>query len=299
MRNKCRIPSMAKKKIHLYEFNMNKIPQKSVILFLGKRNTGKSWCIREYLYHNQDIPVAICISPTEPANKFFQQFVPRRFIHHRFDTKIIDNFIRRQKDVTEKSAYDSSIDPRAALILDDCAYTGAFKNGTRKKKTSNDDEEDPLSYLYFNGRHINTAPLIVSMQYINSMQPAFRNNTDYIFAMRDNNYQTKKKLYDAYAASFFPKFDVFCQVYDQVTEDYGCMVMDMSTKSCKLEDQVFWFKAKPREEFRICMPVFWEMQMKEPEKPISYTKKRDDEEEKYNPSDSLKSRDIIRVHKMY
>jgi len=66
----------------------------------------------------------------------------------------------------------------------------------------------------------------------------------------------RRKLYEQYAG-MFPDFDSFCQVMNQCTEDYECLVIDNNSKSNKLEDQVFWYKATPRPEFRLCSPEFW------------------------------------------
>ena len=55
----------------------------------------------------------------------------------------------------------------------------------------------------------------------------------------------------------FPTFDVFCQVMDQCTENFECIVIHNNAKSNRLEDQVFWYKADPHSEFRIGASEFW------------------------------------------
>jgi hypothetical protein len=44
---------------------------------------------------------------------------------------------------------------------------------------------------------------------------------------------------------------------NQCTEDFECLVIDNNAKSNKLEDQVFWYKATPHADFRLCSPEFW------------------------------------------
>jgi len=56
----------------------------------------------------------------------------------------------------------------------------------------------------------------------------------------------------------FPSFDIFCQVMDQCTENYECIVVHNNAKSNKLEDQVFWYKASDHEEFRVGAAEYWE-----------------------------------------
>ena len=50
---------------------------------------------------------------------------------------------------------------------------------------------------------------------------------------------------------------MFCQVMDQCTENYECLVINNNAKSNKLVDQVFWYKAEPHANFRIGAPQFW------------------------------------------
>ena len=56
----------------------------------------------------------------------------------------------------------------------------------------------------------------------------------------------------------FPSFEMFCQIMDQCTENYECLVINNNAKSNKLTDQVFWYKANPHDDFRIGAPSFWE-----------------------------------------
>ena len=56
----------------------------------------------------------------------------------------------------------------------------------------------------------------------------------------------------------FPTFDMFCQVMDQCTENYECLVIDNNAKSNHLVDQVFWYKAPERPNFKCGAKEFWE-----------------------------------------
>ena len=90
----------------------------------------------------------------------------------------------------------------------------------------------------------------------------------------------------------FPTFEIFCQVMDQCTENYECLVIDNTTKSNKLEDTVFWYKANTAPPFRVCNDEYWLMNNSIIE---------DDEneyEETYDPSQIKKNKHIINVKKM-
>ena len=58
------------------------------------------------------------------------------------------------------------------------------------------------------------------------------------------------------------------------TNNYGCLVIDNTSISEKLEDQVFWYKAANHGDFKLGSKEFWE---------ISKDINSDDEEETYDP----------------
>ena len=95
------------------------------------------------------------------------------------------------------------------------------------------------------------------MQYALGIPPNLRTNIDYVFILRENYVSNRKRLYENYAG-MFPSFEVFCQVMDQCTENYECLVVHNNAKSNKLEDQVYWYKADAHDDFKIGAPEFWQ-----------------------------------------
>ena len=90
--------------------NENKGP---VIVLIGKRDTGKSFLVRDLLYYQQDIPIGTVISGTEEGNGFYGKLVPKLFIHNEYNTAIIENILKRQRQVLrqikkETVAYNKS-----------------------------------------------------------------------------------------------------------------------------------------------------------------------------------------------
>ena len=235
--------------LNLKKFDMNSIGKGSICVMLGKRRTGKSVLTKDLLYYKQDIPIGTVISATENANKFYSSIVPPLFIHDEYSPEIIANTVKRQKLVIDKMNEQetqfgkSNIDPFSFIILDDCLYDNAWT-------------KDKNIRLYFmNGRHYKTL-LIITSQYSLGIPPILRCNIDYVFILRENIVSNRKRLYDNYAG-MFPSFDVFCQVMDQCTENYECLVIDNTTQSNKIEDQVFWYKADKHPKFTLGSPEFW------------------------------------------
>jgi hypothetical protein len=236
--------------LELKKFDMNMISDDKVVVFIGKRETGKSFLVKDLLYHHQDIPVGTVISGTEGANAFYSNMMPSIFIHGEYKAELIQNVLKRQKKVItqikkENEEYGAcNIDPRAFLILDDCLYDKSWINNKH------------IRSLFMNGRHYKMM-FIITMQYSLGIPPNLRTNVDFVFILRENYVSNRKRLYEQYAG-MFPHFDIFCQVMDQCTENYECLVVNNNAKSNKLEDQVFWYKAEPHDDFQLGAPQFWQ-----------------------------------------
>ena len=118
--------------LQLQKFQLSSIDDDKVVVFIGKRCTGKSFLCKDLLYFHQNIPVGTVISATEGANQFYGNIIPPLFIHGEYNEHIIANVLKRQKQVVEKFNSEkeqtggSRIDPRAFLILDDCLYDNSW-----------------------------------------------------------------------------------------------------------------------------------------------------------------------------
>lgn len=124
--------------LELKKFDMRSItfdPRENkgpVIVLIGRRDTGKTFLVKDLLYHHQDIPIGTVISGTEAGNGFYGKLVPKLFIHEEYNTILIENVLRRQKTVmkqcqSEMETYKKcSIDPRTFVILDDCLYDSSW-----------------------------------------------------------------------------------------------------------------------------------------------------------------------------
>ena len=252
--------------LNLKKFDMNRIAKGSVCIMIGKRNTGKSFLTKDLLYYKRDIPIGTVISGTEGANQFYSKIVPPLFIHEEYSPEIIANSLKRQKLVVSKMIQQenkfgkSNIDPNAFIILDDCLYDNTWTKDTNVRS------------LFMNGRHYKVL-LIITSQYSLGIPPNLRCNVDFVFILRENIVNNRKRLYDNYAG-MFPTFESFLQVMDQCTENYECLVINNNVKSNKLHDQIFWYKAELHTDFKLGSKEFWE---------ISKDLVSDDEDETYDP----------------
>lgn len=263
--------------LELRKFDMKSIQFKAtenkgpVVVLIGKRDTGKSFLVRDLLWYQQEIPIGTVISGTEEGNGFYNKMVPRLFIHNEYNSAIIENVLKRQRTVLKQvkkeiDAYKrSTIDPRAFVILDDCLYDSSWAR------------DKLMRLLFMNGRHWKVM-LVITMQYPLGIPPTLRTNIDYVFILRENYIANRKRIYENYAG-MFPTFEAFCQVMDQCTEHYECLVINNNSKSNKLTDQVFYYKADNHNDFRLGSKEFWELSKGLPD---------EDQEEQYDPSKTKK-----------
>jgi len=272
--------------LELKKFDMRSITFKPdenkgpVIVLIGRRDTGKSFLVKDLLWHHQDIPIGTVISGTEMANGFYAKHVPKLFIHDEYNTVLIENILRRQKAVLkqvkgEMEAYKrTTIDPRTFVILDDCLYDNTWS------------KDKMMRLLFMNGRHWKVM-LIITMQYPLGIPPQLRTNIDYVFILRENYLSNRERIWKNYA-SMFPTLESFCSVMDQTTENFECMVINNNSKSNKIGDQVFWYKAQDRPDFKLGSKEFWE---------ISKNIADEDEDDAYDPTKGKKKTNPITVKK--
>lgn len=263
--------------LELKRFDMKNIsfkPNESkgpVVVLIGRRDTGKSFLVRDLLYYHQDIPIGTVISGTEEGNGFYGKLVPKLFIHNEYNTAIIENILKRQRGVLKQIKREmeqfkrSTIDPRTFVILDDCLYDNSWAR------------DKMMRLLFMNGRHWKVM-LLITMQYPLGIPPTLRTNIDYVFILREPYIANRKRIYENYAG-MFPTLESFCQVMDQCTENFECLVINNNAKSNKLQDQVFWYKADAHNDFRLGSKEFWE---------LSKQINDDDEEEQYDPNNVKK-----------
>jgi hypothetical protein len=205
------------------------------------RNTGKSTLITSLLYEKSHIySSGMVCSGTEDSNHHYSQLFPETFIYNKLEKAKIEDFVKRQK-ISKKHLPN----PWSVLLLDDCT----------------DDPKlftDPLfQNIFKNGRHYKMW-FILSLQYCLDVKPVIRTNIDGTFILRETNLRNRKSLWENYAG-VIPDFAMFCDIMDQLTTDYTALYIHNATTSNKIEDCVFWYKAKSvPPDFKFGCQDFWE-----------------------------------------
>jgi len=203
-------------------------------------NTGKTTLISSLLYAKKHIyPIAMAMSGTEDSNHFYRQIFPSTFVFNSYDEEQVTKFVKRQKIAKQHLE-----NPWAVLILDDCTDDPSlFKK--------------PLQQgLYKRGRHWKML-YILSLQYGMDVRPVIRTNVDGVFILREPNLRNRKVMYENYAG-IIPDFKLFCDILDQITDDYTALFINNATRSNDWRECVFWYKAKPiPPDFKFGSDEYW------------------------------------------
>jgi hypothetical protein len=88
------------------------------------------------------------------------------------------------------------------------------------------------------------------------VKPVIRTNVDGVFILREPILKNRRSLWENYA-SVVPDFNLFCQLLDQLTDDYCCIYISNQTRSNDWKDCVFWYKApKIPEDWKFGCPEY-------------------------------------------
>jgi hypothetical protein len=235
--------------IQIKKFDPTTIDPCRVCVFIGRRGTGKSQLVTDILYHQRKIPMGVVMSGTEESNEHYQKYVPDSFIYGKYEPEVINKVIMHQKKIVKKMTpkeKDDFSDPKNSVfvLLDDCMFDN--------KWTRSED----MRCIFMNGRHYRIF-LALTIQYVMDLPPSLRGQVDYIFVLKENILENKQKLWK-HLFGIFPTFEAFNEVLTQCTENYECLVLNVRSTSNKIEDVVFWYRAKIGRNFKIGCPSLWE-----------------------------------------
>ena len=229
--------------LQIKKFDISKMVDHCTIAMIAKRATGKSYLTREIMYHKKKLASAVAISRTEALNSFYSEFIPDSYIYSEYTPDILARIYKRQSIMNEENKIrvigkKKPKDDAIMIIMDDCMSS----KGTWLK--------DPnILELFFNGRHHHVS-FILTMQFSLGIPPELRSNFDYIFLLGEDAVNNRKRLYDHYAG-MFPTFDIFQQVFSDITENYGVMVINNRIHSKNITDKVFWYRAREVPKFKL------------------------------------------------
>ena len=105
--------------LQLRKFKPESIADDKVIVFIGKRNTGKSTLVKDIMYHKKHLPAGIVLSGTEEGNHFYSEFIPDLFIYGDYDKDAIERVLERQRKLIASGKQAGG----AFILLDEAQNT--------------------------------------------------------------------------------------------------------------------------------------------------------------------------------
>jgi hypothetical protein len=254
-------------KINIPAFDIKSLLPDATLLIIGARRSGKSVLLRDIFYHHQEIPQVIVFSATETASPFFSRFIPDSFIYNKYMPSKINKCINRQKILIGKNGKTEQ--NNIAIVLDDMMHdVGAWN------------KDEGMMEMFFNGRHYNMF-LMLSLQYSMALPPKLKSNLDYVFVFKETSFKNKKKLHDDYGG-MIRDFSVWCNLLDQITDDFGCLVIKTTGKTAGL----YWYKASLHDDFKVGKDIMWKYHDKH------YNKS-------HNKETTLKQKELLELQKKY
>lgn len=203
--------------------------------------THNSILLKDILYTHRKIPIGLVMSHTDRLSHFYDKFIPKMLIKKEFDSDQLSKLFERQ----EKALDEGWDDPSAFLLMDDVLSDKSWAR-------------DPnINEVFFNGRHYKLL-FLLGIQDPMGITPKQRDNIDYVFIFKPKSQSSRKKLYEHYGGSVKTQ-EIFNILIDACTEDHHCLVLDNKILTNKMEDQVFFYKAKLHEPFKICSNHLWQV----------------------------------------
>lgn len=233
------------KQLNLQKFNPHEAKPFTTNILIGKRGTGKSCLLRDILYHHRKMhDVGVCCSPTMETVEMFREFVPESFIYNDYNCSVLQRIVAQQR-ARQEAGKDI---PRIFVILDDCGY----------EKSMFSTKNIAMRDIFMNGRHY-FITIYICLQYCVDIPPAFRANTDYVYALREPVVDNQKRLHNFFFG-VVDSFQNFRKIFQAATENYECLVTANTKPSSNLQDVLFWYKADMNlPSFRLCDARYWSL----------------------------------------
>ena len=197
---------------------------------LGDRTVTHNTTFIENLcyYHKHRYPVARIFMGTEAGYQKFCDIFHPLYVSNYYDEEQEKSHILRQRTCVLENGKDYGGN-MAINVLDDVADNPQiFKTKLMK------------GIFKLGSQHWNQLFKLGS-QYAIDMPPDVRKATSYVAIFREPEEIERKKLY-ANFGGLAGSYNNFCDLMDQLTGDYTCLVFKKRSQSNEIEDCIFWYK---------------------------------------------------------
>lgn len=238
------------------KFNPRNFKDRSTIVVIGKRETGKSSIIKLIAYYkHKSIRIPFVVSETAEQTGSLDGIVPKLMIHDKFNIPQLELFVKAQREIAKEHKSGNGKwngkKTDALIILDD--ILGLGKEWQRERVINN---------IFMNGRHSYLTTL-VGLQDVMAIGPSLRANADYVIVTKVTDPPSHKKLYENYWNPAFGDKKVFQDALNFCTEGHRALVIDNKNinVAANLYDCVFYLEPphpKYIPPFRLCSKINWD-----------------------------------------
>lgn len=220
----------------------------ATLVAIGKRRTGKTFLFRNIMYLLKDaFPACLCISQTDELNKFWRDYIPKKYIYKKYQPEILTALFARQKKIMARTDLtDAEKDKKARflVILDDVISDQRLKY------------DENLTELFVAGRHYKIMTLITT-QYALAITPTIRANTDFVFILKCMQHRSREALWENYGD--FLTRDGFNSILDAYTQNNEALVVNTCPDNDTTQiDMLTWWKAVDPGPFKFGSKEFWQ-----------------------------------------
>ena len=217
--------------IKIKEFDIQNVEPSCTWIMVGPPASGKTTLIENICYYNRHkYPVARAFVGTPTSYKKFCKIFGDLYVTLNYNEPDEIAHIRRQRrcilDNGETYAGNYAIN-----IIDDAGDdVKSFKTKTMRA-------------LFKLGSQHYAQMLLVGLQYAIDFPPDMRKSVRDVAIFRDPEEVERKKLYDNFGG-LSGSYARFCDLMDELTGDFSCIIFKKRSQSNKLEDCVFYYKTE-------------------------------------------------------
>ena len=188
---------------------------------IGRRNTGKSTLLSLLVEEKRNSLKNTLVMCGTPEEEELYSKLDNAVIYNGYTQDILYAYMEKQGVSLRTEKEKESV----CVVLDNLEHEDIWK-------------DVKVRVLVMNNRNLRTF-VCGSSSSILFLNPAIRSNVDYLFLFKETNKENLERLYSSFGG-IFETYEDFCATFDTCTKTpYGCMVIDNTSRSHRVEDIVF------------------------------------------------------------
>lgn len=236
---------------NISKFHPTNIQKNRMVLFVGKKGSGKTTLILDVFYHLRDrYDVVFGLAGTSASEDLFKKFIPESFIFPA-KSEVIVNIVKMANILANKKKCRKFL-----IVLDDILACSSDNKKSKASSNANLLDHPIFKEIAYNGRHLNIT-IAISIQYCMALKIQLRSQVDYCFVFQEMIKANRKRLYE-YFFGVFDSYEIFNQVLFNCTQNYECLVLDNVKNTGNLEDNIYFYKASTDiPQYKLGQPCFF------------------------------------------